>query len=358
VIRLTVDTFKNLKIRKIEIKNYKLFDDITIDFPPPQYKGDPDVMVLGSRNGQGKTSVMEAMALSYIALTKADPRFISNFFEENNLDDQIIKAGKNEATIKCEFSYRTIRFSIQLTIPRGKAVKISSEPHIDPRLKEAILNSQANQSFLSMLEQALGLRMEPLIAPYFTYMHSFRKTPEGKPELDSLTENNKSRSRYMVDRRSETSRFKTEVIRYLMGSAGLFEGMENSKNQTELEMLNSLVEKYANGSIHKLKPQPYNTLDILIKPINGGNAFSFDGLSSGQKEIITTLFTIWQNTKDNPGIVMIDEPELHLNSIWHKEIVGQLFKICPENQYILATHSEQIFNSVDPERRIILKQQV
>ena len=81
---------------------------------------------------------------------------------------------------------------------------------------------------------------------------------------------------------------------------------------------------------------------------------TFDGLSSGQKEIISTLFLIWYHTKDKPSVVFIDEPELHLNAQWHRSLVNRLMKLAPNNQYIMATHSEDIMDSVEEDRRILL----
>jgi predicted ATP-binding protein involved in virulence len=78
-------------------------------------------------------------------------------------------------------------------------------------------------------------------------------------------------------------------------------------------------------------------------------------LSSGQKEIIATLFLIWYQTRNKPGIVLIDEPELHLNPEWHRDFIRQLGRIAPNNQYIIATHSEDIFASVDKDRRFLLQ---
>jgi predicted ATP-binding protein involved in virulence len=85
-----------------------------------------------------------------------------------------------------------------------------------------------------------------------------------------------------------------------------------------------------------------------------GASFAFDGLSSGQKEIISTLFLIWRHSQEEPCIVMMDEPELHLNAEWHADFVERLQEYGPRNQYILATHSEQIFGSVDEDRRALL----
>ncbi len=121
-----------------------------------------------------------------------------------------------------------------------------------------------------------------------------------------------------------------------------------------LSQLNGLIERYCGGCIENLRPMPDNKVDIRIQPKNGGDSFSFDGLSSGQKEMIATLFLIWRNSQEYPSIVLIDEPELHLNAEWHVDFVDQLRKLAPVNQYILATHSEEIFRSVEESSRAIL----
>ena len=132
-----------------------------------------------------------------------------------------------------------------------------------------------------------------------------------------------------------------------MSQAGLFENIHARDFKKSLNVLNGLMTKYAGGYIEKLRPSPNNALEFRISPSAGGPSFTFDGLSSGQKEIISTLFLIWINTKARPGIVLIDEPELHLNPEWQSGFVNYLNELVPANQYIIATHSEDIFRSVE-----------
>ncbi|MEO5366599.1 MAG: ATP-binding protein [Magnetococcus sp. WYHC-3] len=87
----------------------------------------------------------------------------------------------------------------------------------------------------------------------------------------------------------------------------------------------------------------------------GGDSFAFDGLSSGQKEIISTLFLVWHYTRESPAIVMIDEPELHLNAQWHRDFVREVVRLAPNNQYLMATHSEDVFASVPASQRLSLR---
>ena len=139
-----------------------------------------------------------------------------------------------------------------------------------------------------------------------------------------------------------------------MQKANLFEWAEVENPDMAIDRLNDLLKFFAGGRISKLRPGADNTVDFRIAPDGGGESFTFDGLSSGQKEIISTLFLVWYHTKERPSVVLIDEPELHLNAQWHRSFVGKLFELAPGNQYIVATHSVDVMDSVDEDRRVIL----
>ena len=139
-----------------------------------------------------------------------------------------------------------------------------------------------------------------------------------------------------------------------MQRADLFELSEVENPDTAIDQLNDLLEFYAGGRISKLRPGGDNTVDFRIRPDGGGESFTFDGLSSGQKEIISTLFLVWYHTQGRPSVVLIDEPELHLNTQWHRSFINKLFELAPRNQYIVATHSVDVMDSVEQDRRLIL----
>ena len=55
-----------------------------------------------------------------------------------------------------------------------------------------------------------------------------------------------------------------------------------------------------------------------------------------------------------PGIVLIDEIDLHLHPVWQQRILTQLTKILPRVQFIVTTHSPQVLSTVGAEHiRII-----
>lgn len=346
-----------IRLNRLSIKNYKRIDSLEIEFPQPVMKNDADILVFGSKNGGGKTSILECCSLLVLAATGEKVHFRDNelLFDVASL---LIKAGQSESSISGEFENSSKKTcTVSLTIDRKKGFVIHStkgEKFFDSYRGDKKAYFGEMDYFLNSV---LSFSSEPLIVPPLLHFNSYRKVQESNPELGMMSDD------YSVDRNgavirrgisNSVSSFKLEIVRSLMGKAALFEGIYEKESAETLTKLNTLIEKYCGGQIENLRPLPNNKVDIRIKPIGGQESFSFDGLSSGQKEIIATLFLIWKHTQTHSGIVLIDEPELHLNTEWQGDFVRQLHKLAPNNQYILATHSEEIFRSVDKPYRAIL----
>ena len=58
--------------------------------------------------------------------------------------------------------------------------------------------------------------------------------------------------------------------------------------------------------------------------------------------------------RSTPGVVLIDEIDLHLHPKWQRRVVGDLLKAFPGVQYVATTHSPFIIQSLTPEAGIQL----
>jgi len=95
--------------------------------------------------------------------------------------------------------------------------------------------------------------------------------------------------------------------------------------------------------------------DVFLKYPNSGDSFvSLDDLSSGEIELFSFLSTIIRKDLTN-GILIIDEPELHLHVSWHRIFMNALRELLPTTQIICATHSMEIIESVKSYERFIIK---
>ena len=99
---------------------------------------------------------------------------------------------------------------------------------------------------------------------------------------------------------------------------------------------------------------------------NDANWVEFRHLSEGQRNMAALVGDIaWKAAqlnphlgeralKETPGIVLIDEIDMHLHPEWQRMIVRILQEVFPEIQFICATHSPQIIGEVPAEEVRIL----
>jgi len=75
-----------------------------------------------------------------------------------------------------------------------------------------------------------------------------------------------------------------------------------------------------------------------------GNRLEVDFLSSGQIELFIFL-TFLGLHENQEGLIFIDEPELHLDPQWHRPIMKCLTSLQPRAQFLVATHSPEIYDA-------------
>ena len=349
-----------IRIERITIKNYKGIDALELSFPPPRMRDDPDILVMGSKNGLGKTAIMECCSLLLLAAMLNKGHFpLQSRYSILDLPSLLIRAGAQSAEISGDIVFGDKSGTVKTRIEHRGIINMSDGPLYKKMKKNKTFALEVlERDFSHFINAICGFTPNPVIENTFLLFHSYRKVQEGNPELGMMVERDHLREARRVRGGPfydfPMSEFKLRILRSLMGKARLFELVEDQEPDDTVDKLNELMEFYAGGTISKLRPSPDNTVDFRVQPENGGESFTFDGLSSGQKEIISTLFLIWEHTKNRPSVVFIDEPELHLNAQWHRSFVKHLVKLAPWNQYIMATHSEDIMDSVDKDRRILL----
>ncbi|MBF0612367.1 MAG: AAA family ATPase [Magnetococcales bacterium] len=335
-----------VKLRRLEITNFKAINHFVMDFPQPNMADEPDIFAMGSQNGVGKTSILEAISVLIWGIFSSVKEMELKSDHPPPLSELLVRAGAEFALIQSLLFVNNKIYEYSIKVLLSGSIIINNDNMKECFPSEIIPLLRSLKKFFSSF---LGYDTEPVILPYCLYFHSYRKVAEGNLEMGMLINGSKATEA------SKISVFKQTVLYALMNQANLFDVPDQSLSANVVDKLNSLIHFYADGKIDKLRPYADNTLEFRISPTHGGPSYSFDGLSSGQKEIISTLFLIWYYTHDQPRIVLIDEPELHLNLEWHRHFVQQLVKLVPENQYILATHSEDVFDSVDQDRRILLQ---
>lgn len=108
-------------------------------------------------------------------------------------------------------------------------------------------------------------------------------------------------------------------------------------------------------------------LEIYIYHNNQAERFPVRMLSDGEKGMISLVADIayrmallnpnlLDKVLETPGVVLIDEIDLHLHPAWQKKVVDSLLRIFPNVQFIVTTHSPSILLNVPRENIWILNQ--
>lgn len=109
-----------------------------------------------------------------------------------------------------------------------------------------------------------------------------------------------------------------------------------------------------------------NDLDIQYKKDDQDVILPLNRMSDGYKCTISLITDIAyrmaqlnpqlrEKVLDTPGVVVIDEIDLHLHPEWQKRILGDLTNIFPNIQFIVSTHASSIISSVKSENLIVLE---
>ncbi len=122
---------------------------------------------------------------------------------------------------------------------------------------------------------------------------------------------------------------------------------EESTFSVAMDKLNRAWQMFYPGQSFTVEPadgDPDSGFDMFLDRPNQPR-LAVDLLSSGQLELFTfagdLIISKWPQ-----GIILIDEPELHLDPQWHRQVLKALQLLKPECQIIVATHSPEIYDSV------------
>lgn len=93
--------------------------------------------------------------------------------------------------------------------------------------------------------------------------------------------------------------------------------------------------------------------DVYLRRKKDSAPVSVDDLSAGELEIFCMLGVLLIQAPAY-DLVFIDEPELHLNRVWHRTILEALEQVSPTTQFLVTTHSPEVLASVYPRQRFCL----
>ncbi len=303
-----------MKIDRIQISNFRGIDNFNQILVNPITEEPLNVVIFTGPNGCGKTSILEAIVITLTEKKTKDDKVFSKRNERNGKDYSIsihMIDGSNDFTLKKSTPKPNELLRIK---PKGFDQVEYFSSWREPLLKGP----------LSVTIGKKGNRPQDVESNRLWNLKQFL--------IDSYVADNLPK-----DVKYKNISHKKAVNRIVKAFSHFY---PNSGIEVKIGSVSDNVEE---------------GFDVYIKyPNSGDNYVSLDELSSGEIELFSFLSTIIRKDLTD-GILLIDEPELHLHVSWHRIFINALRELLPTTQIICATHSMEIIESVKSYERFIIK---
>ena len=362
-------------LQRIELSNYRCFKHLTVDF-------DERLTVLIARNGLGKTAVLDAISIAF-------GPFIGSFH-----------TGKNNSISQTDVRLRLTNPQLQEMEPqypasivgngvvelRGLEIQDEVYDFKSLRLLKSAKSNTTMEGNLQWLGQAMQVGVTsnwPVVLPLVAYYGTGRLWKQKKKtaikiikaEISSRTSGYQDcldpASSYLyvedwikhatlADTQGRERRSKKEQVD--------FAEAETAYTPLLLAVQEAVDECLKSTGWHGLHYSFVFEALVVEHPQHGFLAVS--QLSDGVRNMIGLVADIayravrlnsrfgQQAPKQTPGLVLIDEVDMHLHPEWQQIILTSLTSAFPALQFIVTTHSPQVLTTVKREQVRLLSENI
>jgi predicted ATP-binding protein involved in virulence len=374
-----------MKLTKVEITNFRCFESLTVPLHP-------DINVIVGVNGAGKTTILDAVAIALYDIVAANSgkgkrQKRAQSAALRPTDIHIPLGSRDAVTGRRDFVqiraqagdyYELPEFPT--STPGGEPNRIEWTDYIQYRPPNDFSYDSSKAERLSDIyryfdalwrevrqSDARALIAFPVVAYYranrrITHMpsmgdiFSMRLEREGAFQ-DALIagSNYKAMCQWFYLRENQELRERLQIR-----EESDFEFSDLKAVRTALALaLDNVSRVFFDNSPPSLKVEFTNTNE-------NPRVLELEQLSDGYRNLLAVILDFarrlaqahpnWDNSLEAPGILLIDEVELHLHPQWQQRIIPNLRKVFPNTQLIVATHSPQVLTTVDRDKISILKE--
>lgn len=357
-------------LQSIQLQNYRCFSDLTVEL-------DKYMTVLVANNGAGKTTVLDAIAVSLSAFVGA---FHNGKRYGISKDDVLLKIMDTEI-LEMEAQYPSILTCNGLIL--GEAAdweRRMNTPHSYNTFKEAKQVIEIGERLqTSIATEENGDVVLPVIAYYGTgrlwaqkkitvnkvFSSEFYSRTSGY--LDCLDP--ASSYKYFVDWLRYTSKAHNQLRDQNIEKFGEQALQMETPYQALLKGVGSSVDVcLAETGWHNLRFSSIHGQPIIEHPKYG--VLAVNQLSDGIRNMIAMIADIAYRAVrlnkqfkekaplQSPGIVLIDEVDMHLHPSWQQNVLAHLRKAFPHMQFVVTTHSPQVLSTIPSENIRLLTENI
>jgi len=337
----------DVAITRIQVVRFRALAERPLDetFLSPQ--GQPAAaLVIAGTNGSGKTSVLEAILFA--------------LGQEAQIQHALVDSGPYEGEgrsvhPRARFPEEA-KVKVQLRLERAPGTLLGS---LAPC--KLLLTRDFHGHTLSIQDEKGVLRTLPqehlAELPHFfpvKYFSSLR-TPS---LLGAVIPTTGGRNQQVFN-----ERYRLQRLKQLLLNERLLRSFSQSmpKDEHWLKQLTQVWRRLRPFDEVRIDIQPRNPSDAeqgfdlaFIKDTDFGpqTLFFVDDASSGELELLTLFGSLI--VEDFKGLLLIDEPELHLHAEWHRLLLPTLREVVPHTQIIIATHADAPWDQAHGYQRLLL----
>lgn len=358
-----------MRFVSIHLTNYKCHASLNVDFKP-------GFNVIVGVNGSGKTSLLKAVC---DALTG-----FSMHISGHNVSYQAL-SDPNVARLKGEVNHGRYRFEPQYPVKVSATAEAFEQPSVciwSVQKTSQVGHPQQSGTSPGQVWQTIQLisgqeaeAARQLALPIIAFYRANRHWNQPQPhEMQAATARNARTDGYVSwwDASLDSSALQVWVI-----SKCLERLQTSSESGTPFDEIDSdelaLVNQALGAAIEGTKGLKYDLRQksLLVEWTTSDESArqptAFENLSDGQRAVIGLVADIARRmcvlnpqlgqevTRKTPGVVLIDELDMHLHPRWQRILTGGLKRAFPEVQFIVASHSPQVLGELHPEEIILLR---
>ena len=334
-----------MQIDRLQLKNFRCYDELDIDF-------EPKLTVIVGENGKGKTAIFDALAIGlepYLRCFEIGGRHISakdvRRVPVYKDDGKHIEAMCNQYPVEVNLEGRV----------QGEQVR-SSKRVVDGTLQEELAEDLRKRG----TRLCTSLEQDPsTILPAFAYYGTARMWVDSSlmdannPDLEHRTIGYKECLEPSSSYNTFGRWFKN------LSEQALQKILDENKEQALL--IKKAVQQAIDACLestgfHDL----YYNFELGCFVINHPDVGEMivDDLSDGFRSILSMVADLAyrmvrlnpqlgeQAVVQTPGVVLIDEIDMHLHPLWQQTVLLDMQRAFPEVQFIVTTHSPQVLSSV------------
>lgn len=353
-----------MRIKTLTLKDYRRFENLHIEFNLDG-ENNGGLTVLVAKNGEGKTSILDAVNVAWGTFIGAMPNAVGGGLKESDrrttfIDGEIEPQGEPEI----EASFVVKAFDSLLSVKRS----------LSPSKKRVVTTTKDAKSLSNYARQILRAPSSQTNWPIIAYYGDNRLWAGGRLTTQKVSKTLAMGREYgYADATNPKSGYKEFSLWFPALEFAIFieEQRHSSKapgfNEARLRRYRSQLELIKSALQKSLEPA--GRYDVVSDYVHGiwaidsehNSKIPIDSLSAGAKIIIGLVGDVAfrcvrlnphlgdEALSETPGIVLIDEIELHLHPAWQQRILPILRSIFPRIQFIVTTHSPQVVTSVAKE---------